>query len=311
MLDTKLLFHPSAKTCVLSCPEELSQSPGADSCFTCAEVGGDNLYWDPDREKCVATCPETSLDGKCVSCAEADKSGARPIWNAEHQICQSCAEAFPNEKRTWDPNTHQCVQNCPDGLVDTDTGKCLSCSRANGGAPLVWDEAAKKCAPCPPETPNWDGEHEKCAPPCPTEMPAWTYVCLLKTYVCASCETATNTKRPFWDPNAQECVEMCPSDTPAAENEKTCQTCAQANTSAPYWNPATRECVAKCPGLTVDGRCKPCSDADAGKPFWDGKACQSCPDGDYWDPNRHICVYWCDIRIADQEKKLCFQCGEG
>ena len=75
--------------------------------------------------------------------------------------------------------------------------------------------------------------------------------------------------------------------------------------SAPFWNHATRECVRKCPELAVNGRCKPCSDVAAGKPFWNGDACQSCPDGRYWDQIQHNCVETCLTGIADEAKRLC------
>lgn len=109
----------------------------------------------------------------------------------------------------------------------------------------------------------------------------------------------------------QECRGYCIPDTPTIAGAWVCQTCAQANASAPFWNQATSECVAKCPELTVNGHCKPCSDVDAGKPFWNGEVCQSCPDERYWDQIQHACVETCLTGIADEEKRLCVQCGEG
>ena len=193
---------------MLSCPEELPLKEDG-TCTSCAEADETKPYWDPASEACTASCPEMVINGKCVLCTEADKSGTRPYWDSQSEECRSCADAFPDETKVWDPNMHKCVTQCPTGLVDEETGKCLSCYQANGDALPFWDEEAKVCTTCPPEVPNWDDEREVCAASCPAEAPAWVRAPMLKTYVCASCEVATDGRRRYWNPSAHECVGMC------------------------------------------------------------------------------------------------------
>ena len=81
-------------------------------CTSCAEVDKTKPYWDPVTETCVVSCPEMAINGKCVLCTEADKSGTRPYWDSQSEECRSCAEAFPGEAEVWDPNIHKCVSKC-------------------------------------------------------------------------------------------------------------------------------------------------------------------------------------------------------
>lgn len=106
-------YMPDENKCLERCPEGMPEVGNTKVCTSCRAryPDGSRTFWDLDAEECVASCSETSEDGACVSCANAE--WGKPFWNTELGRCTSCADAFPGEKELWNPNTQTCVAACP------------------------------------------------------------------------------------------------------------------------------------------------------------------------------------------------------
>lgn len=55
-----------------ACSEELPEKGDSMICASCQDKypGTKLVYWDDNVQKCVSDCPETNLNGLCVTCQD-------------------------------------------------------------------------------------------------------------------------------------------------------------------------------------------------------------------------------------------------
>lgn len=182
-------WHPSARACVVSCPDGLRDG----SSSVCSECPEESFWngkectscptarpkWDYDTKKCVQDCPEDApifRDGKCRACTDISEEFVYYVPYYGRCIMQCPEEApFPDEHnvcRTW-------VELHPE-MPFWDGFEGLACTASLGGEYFRASECIKEC----PEYAPFADENKFCkkCPEVSLERPLW------KDGACVACQ---------------------------------------------------------------------------------------------------------------------------
>lgn len=111
------------------------------ACRACSAAidGGD--FWDPSAKKCVLTCPDelpTPEYGVCMTCAETTEQN-EPVWDPEAKTCRKCTA--DDGGSFWDSVSGHCVPGCPTTAPKLLPGRVCRACGAGRDRGRFWDGA--------------------------------------------------------------------------------------------------------------------------------------------------------------------------